>query len=147
MGSDAMILIFLMLSFKPAFPLSSFTFIKRLFHSSLLSAIRVVWSAYLRLLIFSQKSWFQFVLHSAQHLAWSTLHIGDGNTNINTWTNRQIWTWSTEWSRTKANRVLPGNALVIANTLFQQQKRRLYTWTSSDGQHRNQIDYIICSKR
>ena len=32
------------------------------------------------------------------------------------------------------------NALVIANTLFQQHKRRLYTWTSSDGQHRNQID-------
>ena len=29
------------------------------------------------------------------------------------------------------------NALVIANTLFQQQKRRLYTWTSPDGQHRN----------
>ena len=37
------------------------------------------------------------------------------------------------------------NALVIANTLFQQHKRRLYTWTSSDGQHRNQIDYILCS--
>ena len=34
------------------------------------------------------------------------------------------------------------NALVIANTLFQQHKRRLYTWTSPDGQHRNQIDYI-----
>ena len=33
-------------------------------------------------------------------------------------------------------------ALVIANTLFQQHKRRLYTWTSPDGQHRNQIDYI-----
>ena len=32
------------------------------------------------------------------------------------------------------------NALVIANTLFQQHKRRLYTWTSPDGQHRNQID-------
>ena len=31
------------------------------------------------------------------------------------------------------------NALVIANTLFQQHKRRLYTWTSPDGQHRNQI--------
>ena len=38
------------------------------------------------------------------------------------------------------------NALVIANTLFQQHKRRLYTWTSSDGQHRNQIDYILCSQ-
>ena len=39
------------------------------------------------------------------------------------------------------------NALVIANTLFQQHKRGLYTWTSPDGQHRNQIDYILCSQR
>ena len=52
MGPDAMILVFWMLSFKPAFSLSSFTFIKRLFSSSALSAIRVVSSAYLRLLIF-----------------------------------------------------------------------------------------------
>ena len=37
------------------------------------------------------------------------------------------------------------NALVIANTPFQQHKRRLYTWTSPDGQHQNQIDYILCS--
>ena len=37
------------------------------------------------------------------------------------------------------------NALVIANTIFQQHKRRLYTWTSQDGQHRNQIDYILFS--
>ena len=37
------------------------------------------------------------------------------------------------------------NALVIANTVFQQHKRRLYTWTSPDGQYRNQIDYILCS--
>ena len=40
-----------------------------------------------------------------------------------------------------------GNRLVIANTLFQQHKRRLYTWTSPDGQHQNQIDYILCSQR
>ena len=39
------------------------------------------------------------------------------------------------------------NALVIANILFQQHKRRLYTWTSPDGQHRNQIDYFLCSQR
>ena len=39
------------------------------------------------------------------------------------------------------------NALVIANTLFQQHKRRLYTWTSPDGQHRNQTDYVFCSQR
>ena len=39
------------------------------------------------------------------------------------------------------------NSLVIANTLFQQKKRRLYTWTSPDGQHQNQIDYNLCSQR
>jgi len=39
------------------------------------------------------------------------------------------------------------NTLVIANTLFEQHKRRLYTWTSPDGQHRNPIDYIFCSQR
>ena len=39
------------------------------------------------------------------------------------------------------------NTLVIENTLFQQHKRRLYTWTSPDGQHRNQIDYVLCSQR
>ena len=39
------------------------------------------------------------------------------------------------------------NALVIVNTLFQQHKRRLYTRTSPDGQHRNHIDYILCSQR
>ena len=39
------------------------------------------------------------------------------------------------------------NALVIANTLFQQHKIILYTWTSPDGQYQNQIDYILCSKR
>ena len=52
MGPDAMILDFWMLSFKPTSSLSSFTFIKRFFSSSLLSPIRVVSSAYLRLLIF-----------------------------------------------------------------------------------------------
>ena len=39
------------------------------------------------------------------------------------------------------------NTLVIANTLFQQHRRRLCIWTSSDGQHQNQTDYILCSQR
>ena len=52
MGLDAMTFVFWMLNFKPAFSLSSFTFIKRLFSSSLFSAIRVMSSVYLRLLIF-----------------------------------------------------------------------------------------------
>ena len=61
-GTGCHDLCFWMLKFKPAFSLSSFTFIKRLFCSSSLSAIRVV-SAYLRLLYFSWQSWFQLVLH------------------------------------------------------------------------------------
>ena len=39
------------------------------------------------------------------------------------------------------------NALVIANTLLQQHKRRPYIWTSEDGRHRNQTDYILFSQR
>ena len=69
MGLDAMILVFWMLRFKPIFSLSSFIFIKRLFSSSL-SAIRVVSSAYLRLLIFLPA-----ILIPAQVFSWCTLHI------------------------------------------------------------------------
>ena len=39
------------------------------------------------------------------------------------------------------------NALVIANAFLQQHKRRLYTWTSPNGQYQNQIAYIVCSQR
>ena len=39
------------------------------------------------------------------------------------------------------------NALVITNTLFQQHKRRLYTWTLTHGQYQNKTDYILCSQR
>ena len=43
---------------------------------------------------------------------------------------RQVWPWSTKWKRAKANKFCQENMLVIANTLFQQHKRWLYTWTS-----------------
>ena len=75
MGLDAMILVFWMLSFKPGFSLYSFTFIKRLFSSSSLSAIRVVSSACLRLLIFLPAILIPAVLYPAQHFTWCTLHI------------------------------------------------------------------------
>ena len=39
------------------------------------------------------------------------------------------------------------NTIIIANTLFQQHKRRLYTWKSPGGQNQNQIDYILCSQK
>ena len=72
MGPDAMIFIFWMLSFKPTFSVSTFTFIKRLFSSSSLSAIRVVSSAYLRLSIFLLAIVFQLEKTIIEaHLMWS----------------------------------------------------------------------------
>ena len=66
---------FLNVEFKPTFSLSSFTFIKRLFCSSSLSAVRVVSSACLRLLIFLPAVLILAWLHPAWHFAWCTLHI------------------------------------------------------------------------
>ena len=75
MGPDVIILVFWMLSFKPDFSLSFFTLIRRFFCSSLLSAIRMVSSACLKLLILLWQSWFQLVTRPARHLAWCTLHL------------------------------------------------------------------------
>ena len=75
MGTDAMILVFWTLSFKPAFSLSSFTFTKRLFSSSLLSAGTVVSSAYLRLLMFLPAVLMPAVVHPAQLFPWCNLHL------------------------------------------------------------------------
>ena len=61
------------------------------------------------------------------------------------WSNRQIWPWITEWSRTKANRVLPREC--TGHSKDSNNTRRLYPWTSADGQHQNQIDHILCSQR
>ena len=75
MGQDDMILAFWMLSFKPTFSLSSFTFSKSLFSSYSLSAIGWchlhIWGYW----YFCCQSWFQLVLPSAQHFSWCTLHI------------------------------------------------------------------------
>ena len=64
-----------------------------------------------------------------------------------TWSNRQIWPWSTKRSRSKANSFAKRTHWSLTNTLFQQHKKRLYIWTSPDGQYQNQIDYILCSQR
>ena len=77
MGPDAMILVFWMVSFKPTSSLSSFTFIKRLFSSSSLSAIRVVSSAYLRLLIFLPAILIPACVSSSPVFSWCTLHINE----------------------------------------------------------------------
>ena len=74
MGPDAMILVFYMLSFKPTFSFSSFTFIKRLFSTSWLSAIRIVSSAYLRLLIFLQYLAILIPARASSSLAFRTMY-------------------------------------------------------------------------
>ena len=63
----------------------------------------------------------------------------------NTWSNRQIWPWNEAGQRLRE--FCQENTLVIANTLFQQHKRRLLTCTPPDGQYQNQTDYILCSQR
>ena len=67
-----MILIFWMLSFNPTFSFSIFTLIKKFFSSSSLSTIRVIWSAYLRLLIFLPTIWFHLVIYPVHHFIQKT---------------------------------------------------------------------------
>jgi len=86
---DAMIFVFWMLSFKQAFSLSSFTFINRLFSSSLLSAIRVVSSAYLRWLIFLLAILIPACVSSslAFHMIYSAYKLNKQDDNIQPWRN------------------------------------------------------------
>ena len=65
----------------------------------------------------------------------------------NTWSNRQIWTWSTEWSRSKANRVLPREHTCHSKHPLPATQEKTLHMASPDGQHRNQTDFILCSQR
>ena len=97
MGLYAMILVFWMLSLKPTFSLSSFTFIKRLFSSSSLSAIRVVSSAYLRLLIFLPAILIPACDSSSQafHMMYSAYKLNMQGDSIQPWrTPFPIWNQS-----------------------------------------------------
>ena len=97
MGPDAMILVFWMLSFKPTFSLLSFTFIKRLFSSSSLSAIRVVSSANLRLLIFLPAILIPACASSSPAflMMYSAYKLNKYGDNIQTWcTPFPIWNQS-----------------------------------------------------
>ena len=100
MGPDAMILVFWMLSFKPTFSLSSYTFIKRLFSSSSLSAIRVVSSAYLRLLIFLPVIWTSLLAQTVKRL--STMR----ETGFDPWV--RMIPWRRKWQSTPV--LLPGKS-------------------------------------
>ena len=106
MGPDAMMFIFWMLSFKPTFSLSSFTFIKSFFSSSL-SAVRVVSSAYLRLLIFLPAIWIPACASSspAFYMMYSAYKLNKQDDNIQPWcTPFPIWNQS----------VVPCSVLTVA---------------------------------
>ena len=119
MGPDAMILVFWMLSFKPTFSLSYFTFIKRIFSS--LSAIRVLSSAYLRLLIFLLAILIQLVLPPAQHFSWCTLYmLNKQGDNIQPWhTPFPIWNQS----------VVPCPVLPVASWPVYRFLKRQVRWS------------------
>ena len=79
------------------------------------------------------------------------LIVGDWNAKVGSQETPGVTGRFGLWVRNKAEQMLiefcQKNTLIIANTLFQQHKRRLYTWTSPDGQHWNKTDYILCSQR
>ena len=98
MGLDAMILVSWVLSFKPTFSLSSLTFIKRLFSFSLLSAIRVVSSAYLRLLIFLLEILIPAYDSFSSHFTWCTL-------NVHHWKD-WCWSWNSNILATRCEELM-----------------------------------------
>ena len=122
MGPDAMILVFWMLSFQPTFSLSSFTFIKRVFSSSLLSAIRVVSSAYLRLLIFLPAILIPACASSSPAflMMYSACDLNKQGDNIQPWrTPFSIWSQS----------VVPHPVLTVASWLAYRFLKRQIRWS------------------
>ena len=120
-GPDAMIFVFWMLSFKPTFSLSSFTFIKRLFSSSL-SAIRVVSSAYLRLLIFLPAILIPACASSSPVflMMYSTYKLNKQGDNIQPWrTPFPIWNTS----------VVPCPVLTVASWSAYKFLKRQIRWS------------------
>ena len=122
MGPDAMILVFWMLSFKSTFSLSSFTFIKRCFSSSSLSSLRVVSSAYLKLLIFLLAMLIPACALSslAFHMMHSAYKLNKQGDNIQPWhTPFPIWNQS----------VVPCPVLTIASWLAYRFLKRQVRWS------------------
>ena len=122
MGPDAMIFVFWMLSFKPTFSLSSFTFIKRLLSSSLLSARSVVSSAYLRLLIFLPAILIPACASSnpAFHMIYSACKLNKHGDNIQPcWTPFLIWNQS----------VVPCPVLTVASWPAYRFLKRQVKWS------------------
>ena len=122
MGPDAMIFVFRMLSFKPAFPLSFFTFIKGLFSFSSLSAIRVMSSEYLRLLIFLLAILIPACASSRLpfHMMYSACKLNKQGDNIQPWhTPFLIWNQS----------VVPCPVLTVASWPAYKFLKNLVKWS------------------
>ena len=122
MGQDAMIFVFWMLSFKPAFSLSSFTFIKRLFSSSSLSALRVVSSACPTLLIFLPTILISACASSSQAfcMIYSANKLNNQGDNMEPWhTPFLIWNQS----------VVPCPVLTVASWPAHTFYRRQVRWS------------------
>ena len=122
MGPDAMILVFWMLSFKPTFSLSSFTFVKRFFSSSSLSALRVVSSAYLRLLIFLSAILIPAYASSSLEfcMVYSAYKLNKQGDNTQPWhTPFPIWNQS----------VVPCPVLTVASWAAYRFLRRQVRWS------------------
>ena len=110
MGPDVMIFIWWILSFKSTFSLSFFAFIKRLFTSSSFSAVRVVSSAYLRLLIFLPALYIPACASSspAFHMMYSALKLNKQGDNIQSWWNISYINYTSKnvkW-KTKGNSII-----------------------------------------
>ena len=122
MGPDAMILVFWVLSFKPTFSFSSFSFIKRLFSSSSLYAIRVVSSTYLRLLILLPAISIPASASSspAFHMMYSACKLNKQGDNTQPWcTLFLIWNQS----------IVPCPVLTVASWLANRFLRRQIKWS------------------
>ena len=122
MGPETMTLIFWMLSFKPAFSLYSFTFIRRPFSYSLFSSMRVVSSAYLRVLIFLLivviPPCASFIL--AFHMMYSSYKLNKQDDNKHPWsTPFPIWNQS----------IVPCVILTIASLPAYRFLRRKIRWS------------------
>ena len=122
MRPDAMILVFWMLSFKPTFSLSSFTFIKRLFSSSSLSATRVMSCGYLRLLIFLLAILIPACASSSPVflMMYSALKLNKQGDNIQPWcTSFPIWNQS----------IVPCPVLTVASWPAYRFLKRQVRWS------------------
>ena len=122
MGTDAMIFVFWMLSFKPASSLSSFTFYKRLFSFSSLSAIRVMLSVHMMLLIFLPAILIPACASSSHafYIMYSAYKLNKQGDNIQPWhTPFPIWIQS----------VVPCQVLTVASWPAYRFLRRQVRWS------------------